>query len=445
MAARSRTTNIHALVVTGLALVMLAVWLSGGQPEQQANAAAEAPAEAPPVEAKPFVAPTPTPPPPALPPSPERLRYEVGPGDNLSSIFSALGLSQQDLYAVRHSGPLGKEMASIHPGHAFEFEPNAEGDLLYLAYVPGPLETLEFRRVGDSFEGTRLRAKVETVVASAHGTIESSLFLACKQAGLPEHGGAPAVSDVFAEKLAEIFQWDIDFILDVRANDEFHVLYEQRLVAGEFVELGNILAAEFVNQGRSHRAALYEENGARSYYGPDGSSMRKTFLRAPLKFNRVSSRFNLRRRHPLWNSSMPHRGIDYAAPSGTKVHAAGDGVVTIAGKTKPNGNYIVLRHGERYQTKYLHLSNFARGIRRGQNVSQGDVIGYVGATGWATGPHLHYEFLDRGVHKDPSTVDLPQAAPIDDGALPAFREATAPLFARLDEHKRDRTLALATR
>ena len=432
---RSAPPKFHAILVAVLVLLMGAVWLA--EPAgQQANAAAEAPPAVPPTgsaapaEAPPLaLVPVPTPPLPLIDrvDRPKRAIAPVMPGDNLSMIFARHDLRPKDLQLVLDSGTLGKRLKSIHPGHRFEFERDDDGNLVFLKYSLGPLDTVEFRRVGDRFEGRNVPITPDVVTAYAQATIESSLFLACQRAGL---------DDKFATRLAEIFQWDIDFILDVRTGDEFHVLYEELHVNGKRVKRGDILAAEFVNQGDSYQAVRYERGGTRSHYAPDGANMRKAFLRAPLAFDRVSSHFNLRRVHPLWKSSMPHRGIDYAAPTGTPVRAAGDGVVTIASRTKPNGNYIVLKHGERYQTKYLHLSKFARGMRKGRRVAQGDTIGYVGATGWATGPHLHYEFLDRGVHKNPRTVALPKAEAIDAGELPTFRAATEPLLAQLEDHKR---------
>lgn len=429
------------------------VWLSGRPPAQQANAAAEVPAGDAAVGEKPagealargvsaargVAAPPLTIVPISLPPAPTplvdtRTEAPVLPGDNLGRIFERHALNPRDLHLVVASGALGRRLASIHPGHRFEFERDGDGNLVFLSYSPGPLETVEFHRVGDAFEGARVPIEPDVTTKYARASIESSLFLACQRAGL---------GDAFAVRLAEIFQWDIDFILDVRAGDEFHVLYEEQHVDGKSVGSGAILAAEFVNRGRSHKAVRYDSGSGPRYYAPDGASMRKTFLRAPLQFNRVSSNFNLRRVHPLWKSSMPHRGIDYAAPRGTPVQAAGEGVVVTASRTEANGNYIVLRHGERYQTKYLHLAKFHRGIRRGRYVDQGDVIGYVGATGWATGPHLHYEFLDRGVHKNPRTVALPKAAAIAADDLPAFRAATAPYFADLARHRDTPELAYA--
>ena len=245
-------------------------------------------------------------------------------------------------------------------------------------------------------------------------------------------------------RLAHIFQWDIDFVLDIRSGDEFHVLYEELYLGDEFIGYGEILAAEFINQGDSYQALLYtDEGGDSNFYNPKGDSMRKAFLRAPVEFSRISSNFNLRRKHPLFKRSMPHRGIDYAAPRGTPILASGDGTVIKASRSKANGNFVVIKHGEQFVTKYLHLSKFGRGVRRGARVKQGQFIGEVGATGWATGPHLHYEFLVNGVHKNPRTVKLPDTAPIRGDEMLRFNAHATPLISRLESYKQQTQLALA--
>ncbi len=323
---------------------------------------------------------------PALPaPELDVQQIQVRPGDNLSVIFKRQGLPARDIHYLLASEPLGGRLKNIFPGHSLTFSRAEDGTLVKLAYTPGPLETLEFERVGDSFVGRELRQEPQRSRAYKHGVIDHSLFIASQRAGL---------SDNVTMRLAQIFQWDIDFVLDIRQGDEFHVVFEELYVGDEFIGHGDILAAEFVNRGESYRAIRYTDSRGRAdYYNPDGNSMRKAFLRAPVEFSRISSNFNLRRIHPLFKRNMPHRGIDYAAPTGTPILAAGDGRVVTASRTKPNGNYVVIQHGEQFTTKYLHMSKFGRGIKSGVKVKQGQVIGYVGATGWASGPHLHYEFL----------------------------------------------------
>jgi murein DD-endopeptidase MepM/ murein hydrolase activator NlpD len=359
---------------------------------------------------------------------------KVRSGDSLSVIFKREGLSSRDIHHLVATEPLGKRLKNIFPGHEMTFTRAEDGSLVKLAYTPTALQTLEFERVGNAFEGRELIVEPERSKAYKHGIIDQSLFLASQRVGL---------SDALTMRLAQIFQWDIDFVLDIRRGDEFHVVFEELYVGEEFIGFGDILAAEFINQGRSHRAIRYTDaEGRTEYYGPEGTSMRQAFLRAPVEFSRISSNFNLRRVHPLFNRAAPHRGIDYAAPTGTPILASGDGRVVTASRTEPNGNYVVIQHGETFVTKYLHLSKFGRGIKSGVRVKQGQVIGYVGATGWATGPHLHYEFLVNGVHQNPRTVKLPNAEPIPAKELPLFNQRAKPLLALLEDYKQQVQLAL---
>jgi murein DD-endopeptidase MepM/ murein hydrolase activator NlpD len=372
---------------------------------------------------------------------------QVKPGDSLALIFQREGIAARELQRLLASQPLGSRLKSIFPGHALTFTfaqaPAQSGaqnskqvqTLVKLAYSPGPLEALEFERVGADFIGREITEEPERTTAYIHATIDHSLFIASQRAGL---------NDALTMRLAQIFQWDIDFVLDIRAGDEFYILYEELFLGEEFVGYGDILAADFINQGDSYQALLYtDEGGDPGYYDPHGDSMRKAFLRAPVEFSRISSNFNLRRLHPLIKRTMPHRGIDYAAPRGTPILASGTGTVTRASRSKANGNFVVIKHGEQFVTKYLHLSKFGRGIRRGARVKQGQTIGYVGATGWATAPHLHYEFLVNGVHKNPRTVKLPNAAPIRPGELPRFNTQAAPLISRLESYKQQIQLAFS--
>ena len=406
---------------------MLCIGLIGRAPHQQANAASvpvSIPDPAPP-------APTAPPTPPPSLPTPSDITAPVRSGDNLAKIFARHGLGAGDLQMVLDSGPHGKRLAAIMPGHEFDFTADDDGNLQHLTYRLDRLQSVRFRRVRNRFEATEIVREPDRVriYRSAKIENEQSLFTTCKELGL---------SDRFATRLADIFKWDIDFILDVRPGDEFHVLFEEHRVDGEFIRNGDILAAEFVNRGRTYTAVRYTDpDGVASFYSPDGGAMRKAFLRAPLDFTRVSSRFNLKRVHPLWKSSMPHRGIDYAAPTGTAVKAAGDGIVANKSRTRPNGNYVVIQHGARYHTKYLHLSRFAANLAEGQAVTQGQTIGRVGATGWATGPHLHYEFLVDGVHQNPSTASMPKAEPITVVERDDFHSATTPLLADLQNRKTD--------
>jgi murein DD-endopeptidase MepM/ murein hydrolase activator NlpD len=354
-------------------------------------------------------------------------RAVVRRGDNLALIFKRLALDPSDLQAVLDTGPPGERLKRIYPGQELSFLTTQEQGLIGVKYVASALETLEFQRGPNGFTAQQTVRQPERVTSYRHGVIDQSLFVATQQLGF---------NDEVALRLAQIFQWDIDFVLEIRKGDEFFLVFEEEYVDGKFIGFGRILAAEFVNQGDSYRAILYtDRHGDANYYTPDGQSMRKAFLRAPVEFTRISSNFSLRRFHPIHKRVMPHRGIDYAAPSGTPVLSAGDGRIVAASKSGPNGNFVVVQHGEEIQTKYLHLSRFARGIRSGQKVTQGQVIGYVGATGWATAPHLHYEFLVNGVHKNPRTVSLPKAEPIGSEEQARFVAQSKSLLALLDNYK----------
>jgi murein DD-endopeptidase MepM/ murein hydrolase activator NlpD len=283
---------------------------------------------------------------------------------------------------------------------------------------------LHVRRAEDGFDSQVVSNPLEVEVRSGTGVVRSSLFRAAAEAG---------ISDATALAIAKIFEWDIDFILDIQPEDRFTVVYEQLSQDGEFLKDGDVLAIEFVNQGRSYRAVRFVgPDGVAGYYTPDGSSLRKAFIRAPVEFTRVSSRFNPARRHPVLNRIRAHKGVDYAAPIGTPVRAAGDGRVRFVGRKGGYGNVIEIEHMNRVSTLYGHLSRFARGVSRGDRVRQGEVIGFVGMTGLASGPHLHYEYRVNGVHKDPQRVPLPKAEPIPSGMLTAFRATTASSLSRLD-------------
>ena len=336
-------------------------------------------------------------------------------GDSMALIFARRNFSASALYALTQTAH-GETLTGIFPGARLTFE-SKNDQLTALTYEPGPLERVVFSREQDgSFISEEIFTEPEKVLTYKHGIISSNLFSTSQAIGLPDN---------LTMQLAQIFQWDIDFVLDIRPGDEFFALVEEQYLGGEFIGFGDILSARFVNQGRTFTAVRYTtENGVSDYFNAQGRSMRKAFLRAPVEFSRISSSFNLRRKHPLYKTVRPHRGIDYAAPPGTPILAAGDGRVEIASRTKPNGRYVVIKHGEQFVTKYLHLSKFARGIKPGKRVNQGQIIGYVGSTGYATGPHLHYEFLVNGVHQNPRTVSLPQAKPVNDQEISRFRDRT---------------------
>ncbi|MDA1300291.1 MAG: peptidoglycan DD-metalloendopeptidase family protein [Proteobacteria bacterium] len=347
-------------------------------------------------------------------------------GDSLARIFNRVGLPAADLQSIVDLGGEVNTLRRIFPGTKLHLQIDDQGVLHALRYSRNKLETLLVTREGDSFHASVTQANTEQLTSFQVVTIDGqapSLYLAGKRAGL---------SDNILMQLSYIFQWDISFALDMRQGDTFALLYEEIYAEGEKVKDGDILAATFVNMGKSYTAVKYrDQDGRTDYYSPEGLSMRKAFMRDPVHFSHVSSSFNLRRLHPIHKRVMPHRGIDYAANQGTPVVAAGDGKVITADQNSASGKFIVLQHGQQYTTKYLHLSRFASGISPGKSVRQGQTIGYVGATGWATAPHLHYEFLLDGVHRNPRTVRLPKADPIPASDIEHFRYATTSLLLQL--------------
>jgi murein DD-endopeptidase MepM/ murein hydrolase activator NlpD len=333
-----------------------------------------------------------------------------------------MSLNKADLAAIRNLPGIRQSLDFLKPGDAIKLT-HTDGDIQELSRKVSETQTLDVVRQNDGFEAKMIDNPVEIRVRTASATIDSSLFQAA---------GAADMSDTVALKLAGIFGWDIDFVLDIREGDRFTVTYQQIYQAGQYLRDGEVLAAEFVNNGRRYRAVRFiSDSGSAGYYTPDGVAMRKAFLRAPVDFTRVSSAFNPHRLHPILNTIRGHMGTDYAAPTGTPVHAAGDGHVSFAGQRGGYGNALILSHGSNVSTLYGHMSRFARNMHVGTHVQQGDVIGYVGMTGLATGPHLHYEYLMNGVHKNPQTVQLPGAEPLRAEALQRFRTMAAPLIAGL--------------
>lgn len=355
--------------------------------------------------------------------------YQVRSGDSMARIFQRLGLSPQQLHHVTQAEDAAL-LQRIHPGDHLNVGFTEEGELAQLSYALSDVETLLITADEDGlFVSSRETKEVEIRQGFANATISSSFWNAGVQAGLTQ-------SQIM--NLAQLFGWDIDFVMDIRPGDNFSVLFEQRFIDGEYVGSGRIVAAEFVNQGDSFKA-IRHDNG--DYYKPDGSNMRQAFIRAPVAFNRVSSDFNPRRVHPVTGQVRPHNGIDYAAATGTPVMSAGDGRVVQSGYSELNGNYIFIQHGERYMTKYLHLNR--RDVQRGARVSQGQRIGTVGATGRVTGPHLHYEFLVDGAHRNPRTVELPAAESLPSDQMPAFNAMVEQRLAQI-QSQRQQQLAMTS-
>lgn len=351
--------------------------------------------------------------------------FEVKSGDSLSIIFQRAGLKDKDLYELFSESSESKDLRHIVPGQKITFEVDEGGKLQRLTYMKDTLNSLDFSRTPEGFESKKIELQPDIQVSFRQATITSSLFMAGKNAGLP--------SSLIME-LANIFAWDIDFALDIHRNDEFKIMYEERYLDGKKIGNGGILAAEFTNQGKTFKAVRYTNSeGATHYYTPTGESMRKEFLRMPVDFARISSHFNLNRKHPILHTIRAHKGTDYAAARGTPIKASGDGKVIFAGMKGGYGKTVMLQHGQAYQTLYAHMHNFGKGIKVGSRVRQGQIIGYVGTTGLSTGPHLHYEFYVNGIVRNPMTVQLPKATAIAGSEKTNFVAQTQHVVAQLDQ------------
>lgn len=353
----------------------------------------------------------------------ETLAVKIKSGDTLDRLFRRHKLSVADLAVMLQLKEARNGLSKIKPGDVIEIRHRGE-QVLDLTRRLNEELSLRLVRRDSGYAAEFLAHPVERRVAHANGELETSLFEAGTEAGM---------SDTLTMNLAGIFAWDVDFALDIRAGDEFSLVYEEIWQDGQRLRDGEILAAEFVNQGEVFRALRFEDpQGRVDYYTPEGHSVRKAFLRSPVDFRRVSSNFNPNRLHPILKTRRPHRGVDYAANRGTPVKAAGDGKVIFRGRNGGYGNTVILQHGGNITTLYGHLSRFAKKAGRGSRVRQGQVIGYVGSTGLANGPHLHYEYRLNGVHRNPRTVPLPEADPIPKEYRTQFEEAIRPLVAQLD-------------
>lgn len=352
------------------------------------------------------------------------LEHKIRSGDSLARIFKQLGLPKGLPHRIVRSGKPANGLSRIKPGQMIRVYLDTEGEFAELIHEIDPLRTLHIEAEGDELRSHISERQVEIRRTQTTGIIESSLFASAQKAGL---------SDALTMELARIFGWDIDFALEIRAGDKYNVVFEERWLDGKRLRDGPILAAEFINQGKAFRAVRFEDNkGHIGYYSPDGLGMQKAFLRTPVKFSRISSRFTKRRWHPVLKKWRSHKGVDYAAPRGTPVKSAGAGTVTHVGRKGGYGKVIFIQHQGKYTTVYGHLSRYAKGLKKGKRVRQGQLIGYVGSTGLASGPHLHYEFRVKGEHRNPLKVTLPPAAPIAKKYLAQFKKTSAPLLAELD-------------
>jgi len=357
----------------------------------------------------------------------ELIDHEVRNGDNLALIFKRAGFSAQTLHKLVNTNAETRKLTKIHPGEILSFATAEDGSLAQLRYVISKTDTLYVTLNDEGNYDTSIDSKeIETLSKSAGGEISNSFWTSGIAAGLSERQ---------IMNFADIFGWDVDFANDIRKGDQFGLIYEAHYVDGEYIGDGKIIAAEFINQGERYTAIRHTDG---NFYTPEGRSMKKAFLRAPVNFKYISSSFNPRRLHPVTKTVKPHNGIDYAARTGTPVVSSGNGKVIKAGYSKYNGNYVFISHGTQYVTKYLHLNK--KMVRTGQKVKQGQKIGTVGATGRVTGPHLHYEFLVNGVHRNPKTVKLPKSEPLPRDELAKFKPIADNFLAQL---QRNRELQLA--
>jgi murein DD-endopeptidase MepM/ murein hydrolase activator NlpD len=345
-------------------------------------------------------------------------------GDSIASLLARLQVEDAGALNFLRTDRRARGLYELVPGRTLRAVTTGAGQLISLRYLKADGSELVLRRDQDAFSFSLEQPTTVTQLQMASGEIQSSLFAAMDRAGL---------SDAAAVQLADIFSSEIDFHRDLQPGDRFSVVYEAEFSNGEFIRTGRILAAEFINAGEQHRALYFEDSEGRGgYYTPDGKNVRKAFLRSPLEVSRISSGFTFARLHPVLNVWRAHKGVDYSAPVGTNVRVTADGVIDFVGRRGGYGKVVVVNHRNGYSTLYAHLSGFARDMVPGKRVDQGALIGYVGMTGLATGPHLHYEFLVDGVHKDPLSQSLPEGNPVTTATRGMFERATAPLVGRLD-------------
>ncbi|PTU29037.1 M23 family metallopeptidase [Stenotrophobium rhamnosiphilum] len=361
-----------------------------------------------------------------IPSSTDWVTVEVKANQTISSIIEGQGMAKDEWLALMALGKSTSRLKKLRSGDKISLRKNSEGELEELSFELDQTHTLQVRRVNDKLEAITLEAELERRIAQAAGTITHSLYVDGAKAGLSKRQISSFVS---------LFNYDVDFALGLSDGDRFVVIYETLYKEnGEKVRDGDIIAASLTSRGRTYRSMRYTRaNGTFAYYAPDGQSPRKAFIRTPVDFARISSGFNLARRHPILNIIRAHKGVDYAAATGTPVKATADGKVEFKGIKSGYGNVIVLKHGSKYETVYAHLSRYREGLRQGQPVRQGQVIGYVGSTGLATAPHLHYEFHVNGQYKNPLTVALPRANPLSRSQLAKWRAENALVIAMMDE------------
>lgn len=345
-------------------------------------------------------------------------------GDTVDELLRRLSIEDAAASAYLRKSADAESFRKLPVGTEVQAETTATGGLIALRYLGDNSAQILIDKQDSAFHTKILPAQLENRLFVRTGDIKTNLYAATDEAGMPEAA---------ANQLNELFSGDIDFHHDLRKGDKFTVVYEMTYSNGALLHTGRIQAAEFINQGHTYRAVYFQKDAQHGdYYTPEGKSMHKAFLRSPVEFSRISSGFTTARFHPILKKWRAHKGVDFAAPMGTRVKVTADGIVSLVGKQNSYGNVIMVNHQGRYTTVYGHLSRFAKGLHQGQRVAQGDVIGYVGMTGWATGPHLHYEFRVNGQQHDPLRVALPDAKPIDSTYLAAFQPVANDFVARLN-------------
>ena len=364
----------------------------------------------------------------------DKLVLNVASGDTMEKLFRKNNLNIGHLLSIAELTEAKQRFRRIKPGDVFEVT-HDNGEVISLYSELDLTSALRIERQESGFAAEIIERPIEIRKRMAHGIIDSSLFESATTAGL---------SDKVVMNIAGIFAWDVDFVLDIRQGDDYYVQYEQIWQDGEFVADGEIIAAEFNNNGRTIQAIRFIDDNQRSdYFTPTGNSVRKAFIRAPVDFTRISSNFNPNRRHPILNKIRAHRGVDYAAPRGTPIKASGDGKVIFRGTKSGYGKTVILQHGGNITTLYAHMSSFIAKVGVGSRVRQGQTIGFVGKTGLATANHLHYEYRLNGVHRNPRTVSLPDAEPIEERYREKFMAAAAPILEELEQFKSTRPETVA--
>ncbi len=367
-------------------------------------------------------------------PSFDTLVLRVASGDTMEKLFRKNKLSIGNLMSIAQLDEAKTRFRRIKPGDVFEVT-HDQGNVLSLYSELDLTSALRISRQESGFAAEIIDRPIEIRKRMAHGVIQSSLF---------ESGAEAGLSDKVIMNIAGIFAWDVDFVLDIRQGDNYYVQFEEIWQDGKYISDGEIIAAEFNNNGRTIQAIRFIDDNARSeYFTPAGDSMRKAFIRAPVDFTRISSNFNPNRKHPILNKIRAHQGVDYAAPSGTPIKASGDGKVIFRGTKSGYGKTVILQHGGNITTLYAHMSNYVLKVGVGTRVRQGQTIGYVGRTGLATANHLHYEYRLNGVHRNPRTVELPNADPIDAVYRDRFMATAEPILRELEQFKSTQASSVA--